>query len=137
MASKAQRLYDAMLKGKFFRPRGWDRSGVIAVFVNGNQFPRLPAYSDAELSAEAVARNKPKGIRIPAEAFARGGKIVAPDDSLKNSLRAWYRDGIYPYLPAVAKAEGIAIPTLPHPDEMEMHRHGDGDDAFVMVYRKG
>lgn len=137
MASKAKRLYDAMLEAKYFRPRGWDRTGVIAIFVNANAFPKLPAYSDAELSPESVARNAPRGVRVPAEAFARGGKIVAPDESMKISLRAQYRDKIYPNLPAVAKGMGIAIPALPKPDEVEFHLHGTGDDRFVMVYRKG
>lgn len=143
MASKARRLYDAMLRRKVFKPRGWDRAGVLDIFVNGNRFGKLPAYSAADLSPEAVAQRNPKGIPVPAEAFARKNEsdeyaMVEPDDSMKNALRGWYRNQVFPKAEAIAKAEGIVIPALPHPDEIEMHlARDDKGKRFVMVYRKG
>lgn len=120
---------------KRVKPRGWDRDALIAFFARktGEAFLRLPAYTDAELSPESVARNAPTGHRVPAEAFARkiGGEYVtvAPDVSQKNSLKAFIRDNVLPNLPAYG---GPAIA----PEQFELHLVGTGDDAYVMVYRR-
>lgn len=109
-----------------FKPRGWNRDALVAFFArkSGDAFLRLPAYSDAELSPESIARNAPKGWLVPAECFSR-----VPDVSQKNSLRAFVRDNVLPHLPAYG---GPVI----SPENVEMHLVGNGEHAFVMIFRK-
>lgn len=109
-----------------FKPRGWNRDALVAFFArkSGDAFVRLPAYTADALSPESIARNAPKGWRVPAECFSR-----VPDVSQKNSLRAFVRDNVLAHLPAYG---GPVI----SPAEVEMHLHGTGADAYVMIYRR-
>lgn len=109
-----------------FKPRGWNRDALVAFFArkSGDAFLRLPAYSDAELSPESIARNAPRGWRVPAEAFSR-----TPDVSQKNSLRAFVRDNVLAHLPTYGG------PTI-SPENVEMHLIGEGENAYVMIYRR-
>jgi hypothetical protein len=135
MASKIDAIVQQFYAMRFVKPRGWNRDGIIGFFArkSGESFLTLPAYSDAELSPESIARNAPKGWTVPAESFTRkvDGQyaIVPPDESLKNSLRAFLRDNVLPNLPTVG---GPAI----SPENVELHLTGFGEDATVVIYRR-
>jgi len=135
MASKIDAIVGKFYAMRFVKPRGWNRDRLIGFFArkSGEAFLTLPAYSDAELSPESIARNTPRGWTVPAESFTRkvDGEyaIVAPDESLKNSLRAFLRDNVLPNLPKVG---GPAI----SPENVELHLSGYGDEATVIIYRR-
>lgn len=118
------KTYEKMIQTKTIKPRAWNRESLVRFMENKTGFRSLPAYSLADLSPESLAQGERKGWAIPDECF--GGKV---DESMKNSVRAFIRDKILPFLDA---HQAVSI----SPDEvmLSLQRNRAGQN-IVMVYR--
>lgn len=126
-ASIVSKVIDYMIARREVRVR---RDGIVKFFaVKSGGFLALPVYSEAELSPEAKARGTVKGWTVPASEYGRNADRPA-DVSMRNSIAAWIKDRA---LPAIAACGGATIA----PEAVAIHLEGYGEDARIVIYRKG